>query len=56
MKRPRVLLADDHPLVLDGLRRVLEKECEVVGVVSDGRSLVEAASRLKPEVIVLDIS
>ena len=56
MKRPRVVLADDHPLVLAGLRSLLEAECEVVGVVSDGRSLVEAAARLKPEVIVLDIS
>ena len=56
MNRPRVLLADDHPLVLAALRSLLEAECEVVGVVSDGRELVEAASRLKPEVIVLDIS
>lgn len=56
MKRPRVLLADDHPLFVAGLQSLLEAECEVVGVVGDGRSLVEAASRLKPEVIVLDIS
>lgn len=55
MKRPRLLLADDHPLVLAGLRSLLEAECEVLGVASDGRSLVEAALRLKPEVIVLDI-
>lgn len=55
MKRPRLLLADDHPLVLAGLRSLLEAECEVLAVVSDGRSLVEAALRLKPEVIVLDI-
>jgi DNA-binding NarL/FixJ family response regulator len=55
MKRPRVLLADDHPLFLAGLRSLLETECEVVGVVSDGRSLVEAAMRLQPEVIVMDI-
>ncbi len=55
MKRTRVLLADDHPLFLSGLRSLLEGECDVVGVVNDGRSLVEAASRLKPEVIVLDI-
>src|SRR5579864_98545 len=55
MRHPRVLLADDHPLVLAGLRSLLEAECEVVGVVSDGRALVEAASQLKPEVIVLDI-
>jgi DNA-binding NarL/FixJ family response regulator len=56
MNRPRVLLADDHPLVLAALRSLLEAECEVVGAVSDGRELVEAASRLEPEVIVLDIS
>jgi DNA-binding NarL/FixJ family response regulator len=56
MKRPRLLLADDHPLFLTGLRALLETECEVVGAVSDGRALVEAASRLEPEVIVLDIS
>jgi DNA-binding NarL/FixJ family response regulator len=55
MSRPRVLLADDHPLFLSGLRSLVEAECEVLGTVSDGRALVEAASRLKPEVIVLDI-
>ena len=55
MNRPRVLLADDHPLFLIGLQALLEKDCEVVGVVTDGRALLEAASRLKPEVIVLDI-
>src|SRR5215469_9486395 len=56
MKRARVLLADDHPLFLAGLRPLLEAEYDVVGLVNDGRSLVEAASRLKPEAIVLDIS
>jgi DNA-binding NarL/FixJ family response regulator len=56
MKLPRVLLADDHPLFLAGLRSLLEAESEVVGAVSDGRALVEAAGRLRPEVIVLDIS
>jgi DNA-binding NarL/FixJ family response regulator len=55
MKRPRLLLADDHPLFLAGLQTLLEAECEIVGAVNDGRALVEAASRLKPEVIVLDI-
>jgi DNA-binding NarL/FixJ family response regulator len=55
MSRPRVLLADDHPLVLAAVRSLVEVECEVVGAVNDGRALVEAASRLKPEVIVLDI-
>jgi DNA-binding NarL/FixJ family response regulator len=56
VSRPRVLLADDHMLVIDGLRRILEPECEVVGVVEDGRSLLEAAVRLKPDIILLDIS
>src|SRR5215469_14922459 len=56
MNRPRVLLADDHPLFLAGLGSLVETECEVVGTLSDGRALLEAASRLKPEVIVLDIS
>jgi len=56
MSRPRVLLADDHMLVIEGLRRILEPECEVVGVVEDGRSLLQAAERLKPDIILLDIS
>jgi DNA-binding NarL/FixJ family response regulator len=56
MKRPRVLLADDHTLVLDGLRKILDPECEVVGAVEDGRSLLAAAARLKPDIILLDIS
>jgi len=56
MKRPRVLLADDHTLVLDGLRKILEPECEVVGAVEDGRSLLTAARQLKPDIILLDIS
>ncbi len=55
MTRTRILLADDHPLVVASLKSLLEAECEVVGVVGDGRSLVEAASRCKPEVIVTDI-
>jgi len=55
MNRPRVLLADDQPVFLAGLLPLVETECEVVETVSDGRALVEAASRLKPEVIVLDI-
>jgi DNA-binding NarL/FixJ family response regulator len=56
MMRPRVLLADDHMLVIDGLRRILEPECEVVGVVEDGRSLLKAAEELKPDIVLLDIS
>lgn len=56
MKRPRVLLADDHALVLDGLRKILEPQCEVVGAVEDGRSLLAAAKHLQPDIILLDIS
>ena len=56
MKRLRVLLADDHSLVLDGIQRVLEGHCDLVGSVSDGKALVEAASRLVPDVVVLDVS
>jgi DNA-binding NarL/FixJ family response regulator len=56
MKRSRVLLADDHELVLEGLRKILEPHTQVVGAVSDGRSLVETALRLKPDLIVLDVT
>jgi DNA-binding NarL/FixJ family response regulator len=56
MKRPRVLLADDHQMLVDALKSVLEPRCEVVGSVTDGRSLLEAAERLQPDVIVLDIA
>ncbi len=55
MKRPRVLLADDHLMLADALRGVIEPRCEVVGTVGDGRALLEAADRLRPDIIVLDI-
>jgi DNA-binding NarL/FixJ family response regulator len=53
--RRRVLIADDHRIVAEGLRSVLEKKCDVVGIVGDGRELLVVASKLKPDVIVLDI-
>jgi DNA-binding NarL/FixJ family response regulator len=56
MTKPRVLLADDHTLVLEGFRRIVEQRCEVVGSVEDGRALLEAAERLHPDLILLDIS
>lgn len=56
MKHTRVLLADDHPLTLEGLRAFLEPHLQSVGTVTDGRALVEAALRLKPDLIVLDIT
>jgi len=54
--RPRVLLADDHAMLLEAFTRMLSASCDVVGAVSDGRALLEAAPRLRPDVIVLDIS
>jgi DNA-binding NarL/FixJ family response regulator len=56
VSRPRVLLADDHLLVAEGLKSLLSAEFELVGVVSDGRALVEAARKLRPDVIVADIT
>jgi len=56
MKRPRVLLADDHVIVAEGLRGLLEPEFDLVGIVQDGRALLSAAEELRPDVIVADIS
>lgn len=56
MKHTRVLIADDHPLTLEGLRAFLEPHLQSVGTVTDGRALVEAALRLKPDLIILDIT
>ena len=56
MKRPRILLGDDHAIILDGLRRILEPHFEVVGAAEDGRALVAAAEKLRPDIIVVDIS
>ncbi len=56
MRRKRVLLADDHMLLLDAFAKLLEPECDVVGAVADGRSLLAAAEELKPDVVVLDIA
>jgi len=56
MNRPRVLLGDDHTLVLDGFRKLLEDQCEIVGVAEDGRTLVRMAQELGPDIVTLDIS
>jgi DNA-binding NarL/FixJ family response regulator len=56
MKRTRVLLADDHKIVVDGLKSLLEPEFELAGTVGDGRALVSAVEQLHPDVIVVDIS
>jgi DNA-binding NarL/FixJ family response regulator len=55
MKRARIILADDHTLLLDAIKHLLEPEFEVVGTFADGHALVEAAVELKPDMIVLDI-
>jgi DNA-binding NarL/FixJ family response regulator len=56
VKRPTLLLADDHTLVLEGFRRILEADFDLVGMVEDGRALVKQAEQLKPDAILLDIS
>ena len=56
MNRPRLLLADDHTMFSQGLQSLLEDEFDLVGAVADGHALVEAARRLNPDVIIVDIS
>lgn len=56
VRKPRVLMADDHSILLAGLRKLIEDQCEVVETVENGRALLEAAGQLKPELIILDIS
>ena len=53
--RPRVLLADDYPDIVKAIGRMLALDCEIVGTVADGRTLLETAQRLQPDVIVLDV-
>ncbi len=54
--RPRVLLADDHPLVLERVRALLQTTFDVIGVARNGLEMVEQAIRLRPDIIVADIS
>jgi DNA-binding NarL/FixJ family response regulator len=56
MKRPRVLLADDHRLLREAFAQLLEPGCDVVGAVADGRAVLAAAPELRPDVVVLDIA
>jgi len=56
LRRPRVLLADDHQMLLDALKELLEPDYQVVGLLSDGRALLKAARKLLPDIIVLDIA
>jgi DNA-binding NarL/FixJ family response regulator len=54
--RPRVLLVDDHPGIVQAISRMLSTECDVVGVIADGREVADAAARLQPVVIVVDLN
>ena len=56
MRRPRVLLADDHRLLREAFVKLLEPDCDVVGAVTDGRALLEEAPKLRPDVVVVDIA
>ena len=56
MTRPRILMADDHLMLLDAFKALLEPEFDVVGTVTDGRALVEEFSRLHPDVVLLDVA
>ncbi len=56
MKKPTVILADDHTLVLEGFRRLLDTHCELLATVGDGQALVTAAAQHRPDIVILDIS
>jgi DNA-binding NarL/FixJ family response regulator len=56
LSRPRALLADDHLMLVDALKKILEPDCEVVGSVGDGLALLKAADKLRPDIIILDIA
>jgi DNA-binding NarL/FixJ family response regulator len=55
MARPRLMLADDHTILVEAFRKLLEPYYDVVATVGDGRSLLEIAPQVKPDVIVVDI-
>ena len=52
----RVVIADDHTLIVEAFKKLLEPACEVVGTVTDGRALLAAARDLRPDVVVLDVA
>ncbi len=55
MGRPRIVLADDHAVVREGLVRLLESTFDIVGAVGDGRTLLDEVQRLRPDVVVIDV-
>jgi DNA-binding NarL/FixJ family response regulator len=56
MRKPRLIIADDHTLVLEGLKRILESEFELAGTAENGRELLRISEELKPDVVLMDIS
>ena len=56
MSKPRILIADDHKIFTEGLKRLLDEDFDIVGVVADGRQLIASAKKLRPDAIVADIS
>ncbi|MGA6827182.1 response regulator [Nitrospira sp. NS4] len=56
MHKPSILLADDHNLIIEGFRRILEGDYTLVGTATDGRALLESAKALQPDIIILDVS
>ena len=56
MNKPRVLIADDHRLFLEGLKGIVEDHCEIIASVTDGREVVSTAAKLHPDIIFLDIA
>jgi|SRR6516225_1716410 DNA-binding NarL/FixJ family response regulator len=55
MKRPRILLADDHVLITDAYKKLLEPEFQVIGTTTDGKNLISAAMQLSPDLIIVDL-
>src|SRR5215216_5763621 len=56
MGKPRVIIADDHTMLVEAFEKLLAPECEIVAKVADGRALVAAAKKLRPDVVVLDLT
>ena len=56
MNRPRILLADDHTLIAEGISQLIESEFDLIGIVQDGRTLLDKIGQLEPDILLLDIS
>lgn len=54
-QRPRVVIADDHPLVLQAFQQILRRECDVLAAVSNGYAAIETVTRLRPDILVVDL-